>query len=276
MMHIIFYLDRAPIRFTNFTSRSLFTQLSNSSRENISYFASQEESQRRINALAEQTARFVVLEMLLGPILSPPPMFRNLIGSFDDFIESTARASFHYGHHFQYNIPMRERPVVGTSAAGTAAKITHVPQPNPVLLNNAKAAIAKLEAKGQPLPDELLDPISCDTLDDPILINHRVYNRSTIEGIAKDNNGKFRDPVTREMVELSTAQSAAEMILGKAIPQHCKLVTEAEKPTMLNDRNAYEQKAPYLMRALFEAWENLFHEFQSNSQSNNQRSHASR
>lgn len=219
----------------------------------ISYHTNHEKTREHIDLLALQFSRFILLEMLSLNSRIDIPHRAQL------FMESVSHARFQVGA-FERQMPNTQQSTVYPQRPLQPSTITqreffaHVPKPN--VEKQDKAKKIALET-GSNLPEECLDPITMDVLNDPIEINRRVYNRPTLTNMIE--NGKFKDPFTRELIDLSTAKPAHYML--DAIIEHPKAMSGI-RPEFANLHKNTEVK-PLL--DLITIWEDFLRQRPSHS-----------
>lgn len=211
----------------------VYSVLNNRSpRHQSMHYSDLESAQSYVNSLIEQKVRFLLLEMMLAPRVRFHPPYQH---------NSIRRAHFYYGH---FNQPISEQaptpmPDQQKSISNNNDPLSHIPKP--------KSELAQIIKESENLPDEFSDPITCEPLTDPIEINKRIYNRETVQRMIKD--GKFHDPMNRDVVDVSTAKSAAYMF--DAAKQHAE-VSSGKHPEIMSQ---FQNTTVYPLKSLFDAWE---------------------
>jgi hypothetical protein len=209
----------------------------------VSYHMNAFQAQEQVDLFARQMRRFLVLEMLLENRLQIPQRR-------EPFSAAVNRANFHFG---EFEVPINSiRSPSRTKTEEPKTPFAHIPIPDSALQERAKKAVAQL---GEDLPGECTDPITMEPLSDPIEINHRVYNRSTLSNMLE--NGMFKDPFTRERIDPTTAKSAAYML--EAMEQHLQ-AKEGKGPALLKSHKNTDVQP---LKDLIELWEKLISEFTS-------------
>ncbi|RUR17435.1 U-box domain-containing protein [Legionella septentrionalis] len=205
-----------------------------------SYFTNYHHAAEHTDELSRRLSRYLVLEMVLNNRfeISNRPLH---------FTRSLVSATFHCGGLETYI--QRERIENVYQPIHAVKPFSHIPTQEPSLVAKAQEVAKEL---GEDLPEEFLDPITAELLHDPVEINHRVYNRQSVEHMIEE--GKFKDPFTRQKIDPATMKSASYML--EAMVAHREVVANKKEPALME---AYKQTKVLPLKTLFKHWEELIH-----------------